>query len=421
MDSSPARPPWQGDRDAARPARRMPRPQSGLDTPPGSDSRYAGEAPAERGLLAARIIARATANIPADLLLRQTLARRKQLSRGDGAWISRAVFSCFRWQGWLDANASPEDRIARALSLADDFVVSPGQMSDDELLAKAIPAWTREVMPVSAAWVRSLQAEPQLWLRTRHGLRAEVVGSLEHCDASTLPAFTDTLRYDGQEDLFRHTLFQSGSFEIQDIASQAVGILCAPQPGETWWDACAGEGGKTLHLSSLMEGKGLVWASDRAEWRLARLKQRAGRAGCFNYRSVVWNGGPRPPTKTPFDGVLLDAPCSGLGTWGRNPHARWTTSADDVRELAVIQRDLLTHAAPSVKPGGRLIYAVCTLSQAETTGISEAFTAAHPEFEPILMPNPFQPDAAPAHPLCLWPQDTGGNGMFIAGWRRRSE
>ncbi|MFO1459063.1 MAG: RsmB/NOP family class I SAM-dependent RNA methyltransferase [Verrucomicrobiota bacterium] len=397
----------------------MPRPQAGLETRAESPERPP-EVPAGREQLALRILAKATASIPADLLLRQTLARRKLLSRTDGAWISRAVFSTFRWQGWLDATASLESRIHQALSLADDYAISTSSISEEELRAKAVPGWTAEALDVSPAWLRSLQAEPVLWLRTRPGMRDNVSTQLGYCEAPGSTSFRDTLRYDGQEDLYRNELFQAGAFEIQDIASQAVGILCDPKPGETWWDACAGEGGKTLHLSGLMEGKGLIWASDKAEWRLDRLKQRAGRAGCFNYRGVLWNGGPRPPTKTRFDGVLVDAPCSGVGTWGRNPHARWTTTPKDVEELAVLQGDLLSHAAPSVKPGGRLVYAVCTLTRAETSDVVDAFTAAHPEFEPVPMANPFAPDLPPSSSLFLWPQDTGGNGMFVAAWRRRA-
>src|SRR5436305_4189145 len=92
------------------------------------------------------------------------------------------------------------------------------------------------------------------------------------CQAATNnPTLANILRYDGEEDLFRTPEFHAGEFEIQDICSQLVGLLCAPKPGETWWDACAGEGGKTLHLSDLMENKGLIWACDRAEWRLQKL------------------------------------------------------------------------------------------------------------------------------------------------------
>ncbi|HMO65414.1 MAG TPA: 16S rRNA (cytosine(967)-C(5))-methyltransferase, partial [Verrucomicrobiota bacterium] len=135
--------------------------------------------------------------------------------------------------------------------------------------------------------------------------------------AAPFPALPDTLRYAGPLDLFRTEPFQAGRFELQDLASQLVGHLCAPQPGETWWDACAGEGGKMLHLSDLMQNRGLIWASDRSARRLAALRLRAARARCFNWRAAPWDGGLRLPTRTRFDGVLLDAPCTGLGTWGR--------------------------------------------------------------------------------------------------------
>jgi len=376
------------------------------------------EVTATRMELVERILSKATPTIPADLLLRQTLARRKQLSRGDGAWVSRAVFSVFRWKPWLDATTPLTAQIDQALALADDLAINPSSLPDVDL-AKAVPAWTNEVMETPGAWLRSLQAEPVLWLRTRMEQTATVMETLGNCDRPSFAALPQACRYDGQEDLFRHPIFQSGAFEIQDLASQAVGLVCAPQSGETWWDACAGEGGKTLHLSDLMGGKGLVWSSDRAEWRLQRLKQRAARSGCFNYRSVVWNGGPKPPTKTIFDGVLVDAPCSGIGTWGRNPHARWSTRREDVEELAVVQRSLLDHVAGSIRPGGRLVYSVCTLSRAETSGVADAFMAAHPEFEPLDVVNPFAPEQPPSSRLLLWPQDTGGNGMFIAVWKRR--
>jgi len=141
----------------------------------------------------------------------------------------------------------------------------------------------------------------------------------------------------------------------------------------------------------------------------------------FNYRSVFWDGGAKLPTRTKFDGVLVDAPCSGIGTWQRNPQARWTTTPDDVRELSEIQRRLLANAAPSVKPGGKLIFSVCTLARAETTEVVDHFNASRPEFEPLVWPEisgsqrPFTPAAA----KIIWPQDLDGNGMFIAGWRRK--
>jgi 16S rRNA (cytosine967-C5)-methyltransferase len=235
----------------------------------------------------------------------------------------------------------------------------------------------------------------------------------------------EAVHYKGEEDLFRRAEFHAGEFEIQDVASQAVGCLCAPKSGEMWWDACAGEGGKLLHLSDLMENKGLIWASDRAAWRLQKLKRRTARAKVFNYRAVLWDGGAKLPTKTKFDGVLVDAPCSGVGTWQRNPHARWTTTAKDVEELAEVQKRLLGHVAPSVKPAGKLIYSVCTLTRSETEGVVKAFNEGQPSFEPLMLPNIFPEEESQklltsSPTITIWPQDLGGNGMFVAAWRRKA-
>ena len=121
------------------------------------------------------------------------------------------------------------------------------------------------------------------------------------------------------------------------------------------------------------------------------------------------------PTKQKFDGILLDAPCSGVGTWQRNPHARWTTTPADVAELAATQFALLNNVAGSLKPGGRLIYAVCTLTRSETTAVAAAFTTTHPELEAL----PLSPLNSPASSIFLWPHELNANGMFIAAWRKK--
>jgi 16S rRNA (cytosine967-C5)-methyltransferase len=274
-------------------------------------------------------------------------------------------------------------------------------------------------MDVTDEWLLSLQREPKLWLRAKRGTAESLAKTLFAAEVS--PLLPEAILYRGEEDLFKTPEFHAGEFEIQDIASQIVGQLCAPQPGETWWDTCAGEGGKTLHISDLMQNKGMIWASDRAEWRLTKLKRRAGRAKVFNYRSAHWDGGAKLPTKTKFDGVLVDAPCSGIGTWQRNPQARWTTEPNDVRELSEIQKKLLTNVAPSVKPGGKLIFSVCTLSRAESTEVVENFNATQPDFEPLIWDSiKFEERKVEnASQVMVWPQDLNGNGMFIAGWRRK--
>lgn len=365
--------------------------------------------------LASAVVSQASCENPADALLRRHLREAGSLTKSEGAQVSQAVFAFYRWRGWIDGSLKLESQIRSGLEFAGEFARSPQAFRDADLLARTLPAWVNDVLPVSAAWLRTIQAEPTLWLRVKPGrvkALAQVLGHTHTCPLH------DALAYTGEENLFRQPEFHAGEFEIQDVASQAVGLACAPQPGETWWDACAGEGGKLLHLSLLMRGKGMIWASDRAEWRLKKLKLRAARAQCFNYRAAQWDGTAKLPTKTRFDGVLLDAPCSGLGTWQRNPHARWTTTPEDVRELAVVQTQLLNHVAPSVKPGGKLIYSVCTLTRAETEEVAVAFQAAHPEFSPLPTPNPFHTNEPPRAQHLLWPQGTGGGGMFIAAWKR---
>ncbi|MDB6025001.1 MAG: rsmB 1 [Verrucomicrobiales bacterium] len=364
------------------------------------------------------VIQRADAAHPADLVLRAELKAQRGLSREESSSISKAVFTYFRWFGWLDKEAPVEEGIQQAMALAEKFVERPDRFPEEVLRTKAIPPWISQYMDVSVDWLRRIQIEPKIWLRSRVGKGEQLERKLFRVER-TRGELADALIYSGQEDLFRTAEFQAGEFELQDVSSQIVGLLCAPKPGETWWDACAGEGGKTLHFSDLMQNKGAIWATDRAEWRLQKLKQRGARAQMFNYRTAHWTGVEKLPMKTKCDGVLVDAPCSGVGTWQRNPHARWTATPTDVLELAAIQTKLLSHAAKAVKPGGKIFYSVCTLTRNETTEVAAQFEKAFPEFEPIALRNPSNVKREPAPQLWLWPQECNGNGMFIAGWQRK--
>jgi 16S rRNA (cytosine967-C5)-methyltransferase len=305
--------------------------------------------------------------------------------------------------------------VDEAFGLAEQFEQDPFSFATDLLRAKSAPGWIAEEVAADDEWFRTLQRPPALWLRARRGQGSALAEKLGHAEPRLFP---DAVLYAGTEDLFRTPEFHAGEFELQDISSQIVGLVCAPQPGETWWDACAGEGGKALHLCDLMRNKGLLWASDRAEWRLKKLKLRAARAKLFNYRAALWDGGPKLPTKTKFDGILVDAPCSGTGTWQRNPQARWTTTPQDITELSVIQKSLLANVAGSLKPGGRLIYSVCTLTNAETIEVAESITKQFQELKPMQLANPSNRKNEPARHLFLWPQEIGGNGMFVCGWQK---
>ena len=367
--------------------------------------------------VACRIIRSSSARNPADQVLRETLKAERDFDPQLSGEVSRAVFSYFRWRGWLSASTT-EGEIKQAIGLAEAFARGPEEFAGEELVRKAVPQWTSEQIEISEGWVRALQIPPKLWLRARPGQGGILAGKLRRCVVQE--RMPETLEYAGVVDLFRTPEFHAGEFEVQDISSQAVGCICAPKAGETWWDACAGEGGKTLHLADLMGNKGLIWASDRAAWRLQKLKRRAARAKVFNYRMAAWDGGVRLPTKTRFDGVLVDAPCSGTGTWQRNPHARWTTTPTDVKELADLQLEILRNAAQAVKPGSKLIYAVCTLTRSETVLIADEFERQARDFSPLEIATPLPADRRQGGRLFLWPQECGGNGMFIAAWTRNA-
>ena len=359
---------------------------------------------------AAQILANISSDQRADTALRFYFEHHRYLQPTAKRIISHAVFVYFRWLNWLDPKASPQKRVEHAIALHETFLADPKSIKAATLAAHAVPTWLASEMDVTTEYLRQLQRDPALWIRARPGQSAALAKSLFACE--TTERAPDALRFTGLQDLFRTEQFKTGEFEIQDLASQLVSVAAAPKPGETWWDTCAGEGGKTLHLADLMGNKGTVWATDRNAKRIDTLKRRAARAKLFNYRTDFWDGGSMLPTKTKFDGILLDAPCSGVGTWQRNPHARWTTTPDDVHELAATQRVLLKNVSGSLKPGGRLIYSVCTLTRSETTAVAESFSAAHPELEPL-------PILGGKAQVTLWPQEINANGMFIAAWRKK--
>ena len=368
---------------------------------------------------AARVLQSLRPGVAADAALRDYLAGNRSLGAVGRRSVSRAVFAYFRWLNWLEPAQSLQKQVVGALGLQARFDRDPACIKTAALAARAVPSWLAGEMDVCAAFLRVLQREPALWIRAKAGAARDLAAALGSCEEPVLPDLVQApsglsaLRYRGTADLHRAPGFQSGLFEIQDLSSQLVGHACAPEPGETWWDACAGEGGKALHLSDLMLNKGLVWATDRSVRRLSLLRKRAARAGMFNYRSAVWTGAASAPFRVKCDGVLVDAPCSGVGTWQRNPHARWTTTQGDVAELAAVQAGRLGRAAASVKPGGRLVYSVCTLTRSETAAVADGFEAAHRDFEPAALPI-----AAGQPRIALLPQDLDANGMFIAAWRR---
>ncbi|MDR1350319.1 MAG: RsmB/NOP family class I SAM-dependent RNA methyltransferase [Zoogloeaceae bacterium] len=183
--------------------------------------------------------------------------------------------------------------------------------------------------------------------------------------------------------LARNPLFTQGVIEVQDEGSQLLGLLLAPKRGEAVADFCAGAGGKTLLLGALMANSGRLYAFDVSEKRLARLKPRLARSGLSNIHPIRIESERDPRLKRlagKMDKVLVDAPCSGLGALRRNPELKWRQTPESVVELTQKQAAILAAAARLVRPGGRLLYATCSLLDAENDRIVDAFLAAHPEF-----------------------------------------
>jgi 16S rRNA (cytosine967-C5)-methyltransferase len=210
--------------------------------------------------------------------------------------------------------------------------------------------------------------------------------------------------------------YAEGLIEIQDGGSQLACEAVAARPGETVIDLCAGAGGKTLALAAAMRGQGTLIAADTDRARLSRLPPRAERAGALVSETILLDPGREPEALAPWhgkaDAVLVDAPCSGSGTWRRNPEARWRLDETGLERVTALQRHVLALAAPLVKPGGRLIFVTCSLLDEEGADQAEAFLAAHPGWhaDPLALPL-----GAPRGPgLRLSPLRDETDGFFIA-------
>jgi 16S rRNA (cytosine967-C5)-methyltransferase len=190
----------------------------------------------------------------------------------------------------------------------------------------------------------------------------------------------------GKPSISNHALFLDGSFEVQDEGSQLLGFLLQPKRGEMVADFCAGAGGKTLLLGAMMRSQGRLYAFDIAEKRLAKLKPRLARSGLSNVHPVRIESENDIKIKRlagKLDRVLVDAPCSGLGTLRRNPDLKWRQTPESVAELTTKQAAILHAAAALVKKGGRLVYATCSLLEAENDAVVSDFLVRHPEFHAL--------------------------------------
>lgn len=215
--------------------------------------------------------------------------------------------------------------------------------------------------------------------------------------------------------------FREGWWTVQDSSAQLVSHLLDPQPGEVIIDACAAPGGKTTHIAELMADKGKIWACDRTPSRLRKLQENSQR---LNLQSIqIYTGDSRHfnQFQNTANRVLLDAPCSGLGTMHRHADARWRQIPESVQELSVLQKELLTHTSTFVKPGGVLVYATCTLHPAENEEVISAFLAESPDWQ-IESPSGLElSDSGYSTPqgwFKVWPHRQDMDGFFMVRLRK---
>ena len=204
---------------------------------------------------------------------------------------------------------------------------------------------------------------------------------------SAMPVSPIGIRMPNRLGINKHVLFTEGKIEVQDEGSQLLTFLVAPKRGQMVADLCAGAGGKTLALGALMRNTGRLYAFDVNERRLNNLGKRLKRSGLSNLNAQVINNENDLKLKRlngKFDRVLVDAPCSGLGTLRRNPELKWRQTQADVTKYQTLQKQILARAAKLVKPGGRVVYATCSILNEENEMVAEDFLAMHPGF--VLLP-----------------------------------
>lgn len=325
------------------------------------------------------------------------------------------AFSKVALPDWREFKALKTPEFAAKISTWQRKAEQPG-ISHSIAIQESIPDWLQELgqKEIPARWAETLHwlnKPAQVVLRTNR-LRtnpAELQAALlaEKIETRAIPD-SDALVLKVRKNVFQSSVFKKGWFEMQDYSSQLVAPLLAPQPGMRVVDACAGGGGKTLHLASLMENRGSIIALDTFAWKLDELRNRARRAGATNIETRPIES--RKTIKRLYgsaDRLLLDVPCSGLGILRRNPDAKWKLQPEQIDQLRATQQEILQAYAPITKPGGQMVYATCSILPSENLQQVEKFLASEAGKDFTLL-----------NDRSILPQDDGFDGFYMALLKR---
>ena len=351
----------------------------------------------------------------ADKVVQRTLKSDKRWGSKDRKFVAETIYDMVRWKRLYNEIAGTKEHyskenlwknfavwaVLKGYELPDwkQFAGTPvrrikGRFDECKKIRKireSIPDWLDELgeSELGDRWDRELhelnrQARVILRVNTLKTDRESLQKLLqkEQVETSTLPDLPDALVLTERKNVFLTRAFKKGLFEVQDASSQLVAPYLDVQPGQKVIDTCAGAGGKTLHLASLMENKGQIIAMDIYGHKLEELRKRAKRDGVHNITTRAIQGSKSiKKFKGKADRVLIDAPCSGLGVLKRNPDSKWKLDADFLERIRKTQSEILDQYSSMVKPGGKMVYATCSILPSENELQVESFLKNHPEFK----------------------------------------
>jgi 16S rRNA (cytosine967-C5)-methyltransferase len=346
----------------------------------------------------------------ADKVIERTLKKDHRWGARDRRFIAETTYDIVRWFrlyreiGGVDENdfggllkvwcAVHEIDIAPWLGSLpvsyNEFITRRKKAESVRKFRESIPDWLDEMGEgeLSTAWERELHAlnspaSVVLRVNTLKTSRKELQNILSKSDTETYPVAwaPDALVLKDRRNIFQLDAFHDGLFEVQDAGSQAIAPFLDVEPGMRVIDACAGGGGKSLHLAAVMQNKGKILAMDTIDWKLEELKKRSKRAGAANIETrVIDSMKSVKRLENSADRLLLDVPCSGLGVLRRNPDAKWKLTRAFIAEVKKTQAEILRDYSLMVKPGGKLVYSTCSILPSENEEQVKEFIESHPEF-----------------------------------------
>ncbi|MGB5464403.1 MAG: RsmB/NOP family class I SAM-dependent RNA methyltransferase [Aureibaculum sp.] len=351
----------------------------------------------------------------ADKVVEKTLKRDTRWGARDRKFIAETVYDCVRWKRLYNEIAGTKDHftqenlwkiftvwaVLKGIMLPDwkQFEGTPvrrikgkfDELQGQRVFRESIPDWLDQLgeKELGKQWEKELSAlneQAEVILRantlktTKENLQKVLLEN--EIETQIIKGYSDALQLTERKNIFTTEAFKNGFFEVQDASSQMVAQYLEVLPGMRVVDACAGAGGKALHLAALMQNKGQIIALDIYENKLKELKRRAKRAGAHNIE-------PRHIDSTKVikklynnvDRVLIDAPCSGLGVLRRNPDAKWKLQPEFIEDIKKTQAEILNNYSKMLKVGGKLVYATCSILPSENENQVQYFLESHKEFK----------------------------------------